>query len=252
MSVEDESTREELLAANNAPSLPNVSVYACRGCLQCYWWSERPNSSASRVKNAASHLFRLALRAGVPYQGNLGMFDFIDPEAEREQGSMTFPRVEAFEWLKSSELTHPFKLRSAYATEDGSELLPFTNVTSDFVGTLDYIFYEPQQWTQIEKLDVPTTFTTLNWRGIPNGHLIPSDTWPSDHLAIGATFAKTGVTTVEANLNSATENGAIIIANNPHKRTCQCGCVPNNIFSLFEMAEMRKQLRAQQKAAQKK
>jgi len=192
VSVDDESTREELLAANNAPALPNVSVYACRRCLQCYWWSDRPNSSASRVKNAAAHLFGLALRAGVPFEGDLGIFDFINPEAEKggeSKALMKFTRVEAFEWLKSSSLRSPFKFKSAYNMPGGdSELLPFTNVTSDFINTLYYIIYEPHQWLQIEKLDVPTTLHQMNCMKIPNGHLLPSNIWPSDHLAVGSTF----------------------------------------------------------------
>jgi hypothetical protein len=275
--VNDESTREELLAANNAPALPNISVYACRRCLQCYWWSERPNSSASRVKNAAAHLFGLALRAGVPYEGDLGIFDFINPEIEKGKGStINFPRVEAFEWLKSGSLNSQFKFRSAYSTQGSdSELLPFTNVTSDFVNTLDYIFYEPHQWTQVEKLDVPTTFTRMNYMGIPNGHLLPSNIWPSDHLAVGSTFLlksaptsslKASCESVSVNgsvrshvSNSASLNGSlrsnsassvnksVQSADNRHKRNCQCGCIPKNMFSLFEMAEMRKHLREQQK-----
>lgn len=197
VSVNDDSTREELLAANNAPSLPNISVFACRRCLQCYWWSDRPNSSASRVMNAASHLFSLALRAGVPYEGDLGVFNFIDPIEEKEKGhmaaSLSFPRVEAFEWLKCSSLKNKFNLRSAYSREDdmNSELLPFTNVTRDFVNTLDYIFFEPHHCTLVGRLEVPTSFKRLNYMGIPNGHLLPSNLWPSDHLAIGSAFLLT-------------------------------------------------------------
>jgi hypothetical protein len=357
VSVTDENTREELLTANNAPSLPNISVYACRRCLQCYWWSDRPNSSASRVMNAAAHLFSLALRAGVPCEGDLGIFDFINPVEEKKKGStaaLTFPRVEAFEWLKCSSLKSKFNLRSAYyCTDDGttSESLPFTNVTRDFVNTLDYIFYEPSKCTQIGRLNVPTTFNKMNYKGIPNGHLLPSNIWPSDHLAIGSTFLfKSASRSVKSNPNSASINGsngslvqgsissnyltsplnksiqlsdqAIVDIStvkpsfesvslresirsnasnksvsrtsvsvetlsgngsvgsnagnsasdkgpvrrsasnssssgnvtssstfNPHKRNCKCGCVPKGVFSLFEMAEMRKQLRKQQKQA---
>jgi len=120
-------------------------------------------------------LFGLALRAGVPFEGDLGIFDFINPEAEKggeSKALMKFTRVEAFEWLKSSSLRSPFKFKSAYNMPGGdSELLRFTNVTSDFINTLYYIIYEPHQWLQIEKLDVPTTLHQMNCMKIPNGHI---------------------------------------------------------------------------------
>ena len=37
-------------------------------------------------------------------------------------------------------------------------------------------------------LDVQTTFQRLNGTGVRNEHLLPSDVWLSDHLAIGAMF----------------------------------------------------------------
>jgi len=97
-------------------------------------------------------------------------------------------------WLTKEKLEHPFEFRSAYGVEEDGEkgndreLLPFTNVTSDFVGTLDYVFYERSKFEQLERLDVPTTFRMLNPKGETNGHLLPSNIWPSDHLVIGATF----------------------------------------------------------------
>jgi len=111
----------------------------------------------------------------VPFEGDLGIFDFINPEAEKggeSKALMKFTRVEAFEWLKSSSLRSPFKFKSAYNMPGGdSELLRFTNVTSDFINTLYYIIYEPHQWLQIEKLDVPTTLHQMNCMKIPNGHI---------------------------------------------------------------------------------
>jgi len=120
------------------------------------------------------------------------------------------------EWLRDTKLTCPLKLESAYAlwddgnNKDGNsnnnnkngkknkekivvgERLHFTNVTNDFVGVLDYIFSEsPLLLEPIGRLLVPLCFTVLN-RRLPytfNGHVLPSDVWPSDHLAIGAEFA---------------------------------------------------------------
>jgi mRNA deadenylase 3'-5' endonuclease subunit Ccr4/uncharacterized protein with PIN domain len=275
--------RHQILEANKAPTDLDVTIFACDFCLQCYWWSEKPNSSPSRVKAAVVELFQLALRADIPYQGELGMFA---PCVEKEQKvqlqrrnlsesssntndtnisngndntsrngkddssastipiiTTTYPKVEALEWLNHPKLCHAFgpALQSAYADTsttnassggtngvlvDGdvgestwsssSELLPFTNVTSSFVGCLDYIFYDPHQMQLVERLDIPTTFRQLSGMGTgttstdntstgttrptqeqqhqsqpqPNNghHLLPSDIWPSDHLAIGATF----------------------------------------------------------------
>jgi len=98
-------------------------------------------------------------------------------------------------WLKNGELQNPFSLRSAYALElEGKvngERLPFTNVTSGFVGALDYILYEQEDSSlkQIGRLEIPTDFRSLNIEGVANGHLLPSDLWPSDHLCIGAKFS---------------------------------------------------------------
>jgi mRNA deadenylase 3'-5' endonuclease subunit Ccr4 len=82
-------------------------------------------------------------------------------------------------------------LESAYTRKDdkgaaAGETLPFTNVTYSFVNTLDYIFFDKHRLEPTELLDIPTSFPQLNEEGYDGGHLLPSDVWPSDHLAIGA------------------------------------------------------------------
>ena len=70
----------------------------------------------------------------------------------------------------------------------GGESLPFTNVTHQFVDTLDYIFFDTTRLKASERLYIPTCFRELGdgRTYIENAHLLPSDVWPSDHLAIGA------------------------------------------------------------------
>ena len=127
---------------------------------------------------------------------------------------------DALEWIQRRELRHPFSLESAYSAlkptslihpetvaavdEQTSlrngELLPFTNVTNDFVGTLDYIFYEPHHWQLKSRLHVPTSFREMNITSVNKGHLIPSASWPSDHLAIGVQIQSTSPSPIAQHL----------------------------------------------------
>lgn len=239
----------------------DLDVYKCCRCGQGYWWSDAPQSSASRVKDTAAHLLRICVRGGIPTEGNLDFFDFVNIEEERvlgEQERMNESKGgvdEVISWLRDEKLGHDFKLQSAYALEhkngniDG-ELLPFTNVTSNFVGALDYILFDETAFQQNGRLFVPSNFTTLNWQKISNGHLIPSDVWPSDHLAIGATLIlneeKNELTPVDNQqneiLNEDKVNNDNISKHLSPQLGCSCGCVPK-VMSLFQMAELRKQAR---------
>lgn len=214
--------KKNLFGTMKAPQDPNMSVYECDSCSQPYWWSEDPESSAARVKNKATNLFKLALRAGIPIKGDLSVFNFVDVEAERKFGGDELggdQTLEVIHWLQQEKLKHPFKFQSAY------ENLSFTNVTSSFFGALDHIFFEPEKWLLLSRLHVPSTFNELNVSGIPHGHLIPSKRWPSDHLSIGATLG---------------------LKFSKHANDCSCGCIPKNIMSIFEMAALRKKARAKQ------
>ena len=160
-------------------------------------------------------------------------------------------------WLKDKNLGHSFELRSSYALVDKDaenkvmgEMLPFTNVTADFVGLLDYIFFETSEFEQTHRVEVPTSFRKLNDTGEAGGHLLPSDVWPSDHLALGAKFVLKGIEPVAMQEEKAAAAAsipgvgwAIPAANHqPGFPMCDCGCVPK-VPSLFEMAELRKQAR---------
>jgi len=258
-------------AADLIDSEEEMDVFRCDGCRQGYWWGDSPTSSASRVFNQATKLLRVCLRGGVELKDEnitdekkrkalMGAFDFVDVAKERQSGESiareTYTELSAIEWLREDKLSNPFHLKSAYAAhgETVRDCLPFTNVTKEFVGCLDYIFFEPLQFDQICRLKVPTSFREMNASGARQGHLIPSDIWPSDHIAVGARLRlkpngvadgsnKNGmpIATADKNVNNDTAEPA------PHPDRCACGCVPN-VYSLFEMAELRKKAREKKKA----
>jgi hypothetical protein len=175
----------------------------------------------------------------------MGAFDFVDLHLEK--GSTIESELTVIHWLRDDKLRNPFHLRSAYAARDHvnvgaiqqshGEAIHFTNVTSDFVGVLDYIFFESSKFQQIAHLYVPTSFKAMNRNEMAGGHLLPSNAWPSDHLAVGVRLAFGGE---EKNTKSfAKDNSQNLVS---HPLRCRCGCVPN-VLSLFEMAELRKKAR---------
>ena len=195
--VHDENQKKSILQSYQALEDVNLEVfdvYQCNRCSQGYWWCEKPTSSASRVKSQARKLLELCIRGGVPIDDDLGMFSDIDVEKIRlsreELDKENCPRenrLDVFKWLQAEDLRNPLPdMASAYASKElHNETLHFTNVTYDFVGTLDYILYNTKVMKVTDRLYVPTTFEELNDLGIANGHLLPSYDWPSDHLAIG-------------------------------------------------------------------
>jgi hypothetical protein len=269
--------KRSVFIEHGAPDLvdskDDMEVFRCDGCRQGYWWDDRPASSASRVFTQATKLFRLCLRGGVKIKnGNLlsennikevmGAFDFVDVEKERKYWELDDEGREAdlavIEWLREEKLSNPFHLRSAYyATADGEtsisrsprESLPFSNVTSEFVGLLDYVFFEQNKFEQVARLRVPISFREMNASSIPKGHLLPSNIWPSDHLAVGAQLRlKEAIKSTKPTVTKKAPPTATTQMIHPTR--CSCGCVPN-IFSLFEMAELRKKARDATKATEK-
>ena len=260
--VLDDNDKRLVFQENGAPpdlldSKEDMEVFRCDGCRQGYWWDDRPSSSASRVFTQATKLFRLALNGGVavdmphPFDERkrkevMGAFDFVDVERE-QQSTTTESELNVIQWLRDDKLRNPYRLQSAYAVIDKKnaaqtrESIQFTNVTSDFVGLLDYVFFEPSKFEQTGYLYVPTSLKSMNHKGITGGHLIPSNTWPSDHLAVGARLAFR----MKKKKKDALPNSGIPIA---HPIKCGCGCVPN-VLSLFEMAELRKRAREAARAS---
>jgi uncharacterized protein with PIN domain len=270
----------------------DLEVYQCDGCGQGYWWCDRPTSSASRVKGAATRFFQLCLRAGIPMHGPLGMMEHVDVEEERRRGwdfaqpgsYLLDQKLSFIEWLASGKLMCPFRLESVYARRSDElgvvgELLPFTNVTHDFINTLDYIFVSGLAIK--ERLTLPTKLLELDTRKIENGHLLPSDIWPSDHLPVGSLLSvpyqnqDSSLEDVASRLpHPEMENGRADVGSSQslnqlscsflgdgeppppplpvlsprvpgtldHGSRCACGCVPN-VPSLFEMAELRRRAR---------
>ena len=237
-------------------SKEEIEVFRCDGCNQGYWWDDRPTSSASRVFAQATKLFCLCLRGGVRIMSDafldkettrkevMGAFDFVNVAKERNQGIHVGQDLAAIDWLGEENLSNPYRLRSAYyvdthandtTSEFPGESLHFSNVTSEFVGLLDYIFFDKEEFEQVGRLNIPTSFRDMNPSSLPKGHLIPSDVWPSDHLAVGARLR----------LRSSKPSSASQIN---HPLRCSCGCVPN-VLSLFEMAELRKKKREAAKAS---
>lgn len=280
--VEDKQTIETIFATHKAPETligQDLEVFQCCSCKQGYWYDERPTSSASRVKNQATKLLTMCIRGGVPISKDMALFDFIDAEQiKNETGpddefrNLQNQRLDVLEWLQQEELRNPFgPLRSAYGGSDsGKEVLPFTNVTAGFVGHLDFIFYD-SSFALKERLHVPTSFEELQDNSdVRNGHLLPSNVWPSDHLAIGAVFSLPFA--MSPTLNAPEQTSLIPVTSTPekvdidsmfcfptngspmslpamptfpinpagsepmdHESRCDCGCVPK-VMSLFEMA----------------
>ena len=200
------------------------------------------------------------------------MMDGVNVEEETRQGwDFTQPGSELLnqklvvvDWLRSDTLECPFRLESAYArkSNDGTvfgETLPFTNVTHDFINTLDYVFVSGLKVS--ERLQIPTNVSVMNERSLENGHLIPSDIWPSDHLPVGARLTLLKVRDshpLEAepqNVDLTEFSCSLLGSGHPppvrphasvasavHSARCSCGCVPN-VPSLFEMAELRRKAR---------
>lgn len=78
---------------------------------------------------------------------------------------------------------HRLPLVSAYATCDDNGLEPqYTNFTGHFCGTLDYIFYTPQQLQLLTCLDIDQESVLSKYTALP------SPTHPSDHVALCSDF----------------------------------------------------------------
>jgi hypothetical protein len=222
-------------------------------------------------------LLQICLRGGVALKDEnnttdkktnteiLGAFaDFIDVATERTYQDLSATEtynLAVIDWLNEEKLSRPFKIKSVMAMGDTSdESIPFTTVTKEFVSTLDYIFYAEQQFELIGKLTLPTSFKEMNPAGIRRGHLIPSDIWPSDHIAVGARLRlkqQTYTPAIDSIYNftervapsNAVEQWNSSNPGKPHPRTCSCGCIPQ-ILSMFEMAELRKKAREEAKKAE--
>jgi CCR4-NOT transcription complex subunit 6 len=80
-------------------------------------------------------------------------------------------------------MTHPFKLKSAYASMGE---LSFTNYTSDFTAILDYVWYSSNTLHVSALLGEVDKEYLRRVPGFPNFH------FPSDHVALLAEFTVKG------------------------------------------------------------
>jgi len=80
-----------------------------------------------------------------------------------------------------ADLRHPQPLTSAYAHVLGREPL-FTNFTSNFIGTLDYVFGS----SHVEPLQV---LILPSEDDVRSQGFLPAPSFPSDHLSLVAKFA---------------------------------------------------------------
>jgi len=256
--VPSKEKQASIFAQYGSPDFSDaLEVYQCSNCEQGYWWSESPKSSASRVKDLSTHLFVQCLRGGIPIEGPLDFFSFVDVEKESKMGLEARKKVlpmslgvggidEVVGWLKDKALGHSYHFRSAYEAgtddDDDSQLVKFTNVTFGFVGILDYIFFDVEVLQIVARMSIPLSFLDLNSKGIERGHLLPSDIWPSDHIAVGAKFRFMTREKAVGKMQSAFCSAVTLKTDADHGSKCNCGCVPP-ILSLFEMAELRRQYR---------
>jgi len=84
------------------------------------------------------------------------------------------------------DMTHRLNLASAYHAALGAEP-PFTNYTSGFKGTLDYLWFDPNSLRVLAVAQIPSE-EDLNLAG----GALPNAQYPSDHLMLLADFAFLG------------------------------------------------------------
>jgi len=77
-------------------------------------------------------------------------------------------------------ITHSFQLGSSYATVVGEEP-PFTNYTTNFKGTLDYIWYSANNLRPLAVAEIPSEDDILHF-----GEGMPSAQYSSDHIMMVA------------------------------------------------------------------
>ena len=96
-------------------------------------------------------------------------------------------RKDAVEQLVEDVSLHPFELRSAYASYQQSGEEPYSTYKKrekEVLRTIDYIWYSPARGVEpLYLLEIPGI------EAVPNR--LPAVNYPSDHLAIAASFVFT-------------------------------------------------------------
>lgn len=91
--------------------------------------------------------------------------------------------------LTTCRLTHNLHLRSSYSLA-GTEPA-YTNYTSTFVGTLDYIWYTPESIVATALMEIPDerALFSQNLEGDGSIEGLPNIQWSSDHLSLVVDFS---------------------------------------------------------------
>lgn len=149
--------------------------YVCRPCDSPYWWGR----ASHRSLLAYAELFRRAKGGdgGVPplpgdWKASRGLVrlggELLPGVDEAEVGDDPHDRS------VHEPLAHGLELRSAADP-------PFTNLTSRFAATIDYLFYSPQ-------LRCTGARPTMDEADARRETGLPSSAWPSDHVPVAASF----------------------------------------------------------------
>lgn len=144
------------------PADPAVTLYACSGCAQTFWWSDRGTSSAARAKNLADRLELLAK----------GVRDSSPVDAADDLIRRMVAGVD-----------HGLRLRSVSPVGESRRGV-VTNYVPAFSGQIDYIFYDADNFRLVARRQLPTVAQlkqTLGTRGY-----LPCSSWPSDHIPVVA------------------------------------------------------------------
>jgi CCR4-NOT transcription complex subunit 6 len=241
--ITDEAAVAAARADDAVPPAANP-LYRCDRCEQWYWWNDLPNSSAGRAKSSCVVLFQKCVKGGIAFDEIGGVVGEACCDLERHDSGDEGVSDDAVgssvaqntiqQIVHNRTLTNKCgALISAYDDDK------YTNVTSNFKGCLDYIFFEGDRIEVVKRLELPSVEDL--------GGVLPSEYWPSDHLCLVASLRLKP----SAEENSRAEATALQQARQAQHTAvgkCGCGCVPE-IKSLFEMAEMRKALKEERAAA---
>lgn len=158
---------------NKIPPDPAIDLFACTGCSQTFWWSQRDNSSAARAKDLADKLGKLADDALRPAPG------------AQQTSSRKGHAGDALVCDLVAGVTNSLQLRSAFPLVNSSKQGPITNYVPGFQGQIDYLFYTPHHWRLAARRRLPTKGDLK--RAFRNVYF-PCRAWPSDHIAVVADF----------------------------------------------------------------
>mmetsp|Transcript_6567 Transcript_6567/g.7951 ORF Transcript_6567/g.7951 Transcript_6567/m.7951 type:complete len:527 (+) Transcript_6567:92-1672(+) len=147
---------------------PTEPLAMCDGCEQIYWWDteciggQRKSNSSARIEDLVTKLESLAVSA-----------DFM--EKNKKEMHLRSLKLLQEDRLYVSELV--FQCAQSKTTSGQEE---FTNITEDFKGTIDYVFYSQKHFQLIDVEYLPSQHELQGF--------LPNNKWPSDHRCIHCSF----------------------------------------------------------------